>query len=421
MIKNQRREVILILPYLKVNSTAAERFKSFIQAFQEHPEVFLSVYQVKYPNSTSYFSGMSYENTDDELADQVKINYIFPRLNLIQKLGFKALGRGNHHLWKAIHFLHLIFYQRDVFYPGEIEHSYQKGSKGYIIVSGAHFSYFHSARILAKKIGYKLILDYRDPWTFGYAALGGPKVIHKLKVFLNRKKELSALKYAELVTIVSDSLKQFFPESIRMKVMIIPNGNNFNATEVIPHPTMTFNILYAGTIYNSQLEDTVFFKALAAFINDKKHLNIKLQFIGTAHNKALEQILSSYNLKDRVELSGRVKKEELKAYFNNASLFLHLKYSNIRAIITSKQADYLVFKKPILLPVSDNGDIAESILHNNAGYVCNTVEENLAVLEQLYNKFQNGESLVVPQSEEMLLKNSRAYIAKEFVDLVLKV
>ena len=155
-------------------------------------------------------------------------------------------------------------------------------------------------------------------------------------------------------------------------------------------------------------------------LKNKNLANIKLQFVGSARHSYLNHILTKYNLHAMVQQSGRVKKQELKSYLENASVFLHLKYGDKTGIITSKQADYLAFKKPILLPVSDNGDLAESILYHKAGYVCNTVEENVAILESLYQKFQNGESLIIAQSEEMLLKNSRPYIAKEFVDLVLK-
>jgi glycosyltransferase involved in cell wall biosynthesis len=419
--RNQKREVILILPYLNVNATAAERFKSFIRAFQKDSRVHLSIYQIKYPHTKSYFSGMEMVNVDHCTSEGMIMEDITPILNPIQSVGFKALEKENPILWKIAHLLHLLFYRKDIFYPGEIDHAESNYASGYIVVSGSHFSYFYSARRLAKRLGYKLILDYRDPWTFGYTTIDGLRVIHWLKVLLNRKQERQALKAAALVSIVSDSLKQFLPGSIKKKVEIIPNGNNFNVEEIISNTSPeTFNLVYAGTIYNLQLQNEVFFKALVNFIKNKPLSSIKLQFVGSSYHSHLNHILAKYNLHAIVQQSGRVKKQELKYYLENASVFLHLKYGEKTGIITSKQADYLAFRKPILLPVSDNGDIAESITKNNAGYVCNTVEENLAVLEQLYNKFQNGESLVVPQSEEMLLKNSRAYIAKEFVDLVLK-
>lgn len=418
MIENQRREVILVLPYLNINTTSAERFKSFIKAFRADTRVNLRVYQIKYPNTKSYFSGMSLENVDSE---DVEINYIVPKLNKIQKFGFRELENGNYTLWKIAHLLHLILYQTDIFYPAEIDSSnWKKYPLGYVIVSGAHFSYFSTARKLAKKLGYKLVIDYRDPWTFGYAPIGGFKIIHWIKILLNRKNELLALKQAGLVSTVSQSLRQFLPDFIKEKTIIIPNGCNFNVEEIKPNSNpYIFNIVYAGTIYNSQLNNEVFFKGLAEFMVTKDPRKVKLQFIGTAQQAYLNNILNKYNLLSIVHYSGRLKKEELKNYLSEASVFLHLKYGDNKDIITSKQADYLAFRKPILLPVSDKGDIAESIINNNAGYVCNTVEENVAVLEMLYDKFKNGKSLVIPQSEEMLRKNSREYIAKEFVEQVL--
>ncbi len=423
MTENQKREVILILPYLKVNATAAERFKSFICAFQNDPRVCLTIYQVKYPHTKSYFSGMDVDNVDDYPANDLKINYISPRLNRIQKFGFQSLEMGNKFFWKVAHLLHLVMYKSDIFYPGDLNHLQpNKQHQGYVIVSGAHFSYFYSALRLAKNLGYKLIIDYRDPWTFGYPPIGGIRILHKLKVLINRRKELEILKHADLITTVSASLRQFFPKVIIDKVIVTPNGSNFEVKDTVSSSSpRTFNILYAGTIYNIQLENEVFFKALADFMKNKDQSKVKLQFIGSARHAVLNKILIKYKLQTFVQMSPRVKRKELMTYLNDASVFLQLKLGDNKSIITSKLADYLAFRKPILLPVSDNGDIAESIIMNNAGYVCNTVEENIAVLESLYQKFKKGESLVVPQSEEMLLKNSRSYIAKEFVDQVLKV
>ena len=75
-------------------------------------------------------------------------------------------------------------------------------------------------------------------------------------------------------------------------------------------------------------------------------------------------------------------KQNLLHYMCNASCFLHLRYGKNKGVITSKQAEYLAYRKVILLPNSDNGDIAESILNNNAGVVCYSVEDNVLFLNK---------------------------------------
>jgi hypothetical protein len=200
---------------------------------------------------------------------------------------------------------------------------------------------------------------------------------------------------------------------------VIPNGSNYKPTlSDINHVPDTFNILYAGTIYNDQLKEDVFFKAVKAFTETKGKSKIKIIFAGASGNGKLYKTLQKYGLNDISEVLPRLGKDALGECLSNASLFLHLRYGKRSGIITSKQADYLAYRKPILLPVSDNGDLEESILTHKAGFVCNGVEETVAVLEQQYASFINAESCLIEQDEELLRKNTREYWAEEFVKLV---
>jgi hypothetical protein len=105
---------------------------------------------------------------------------------------------------------------------------------------------------------------------------------------------------------------------------------------------------------------------------------------------------------------------------SQASAFIHLRYSGKKHVISSKQAEYLNFAKPILLPVSDDGDIAESILKNNAGYACKNQKEFLFVLNWLWKKFEKRESLEMNYPEELISEISRETIAKNLISEILK-
>jgi hypothetical protein len=97
-------------------------------------------------------------------------------------------------------------------------------------------------------------------------------------------------------------------------------------------------------------------------------------------------------------------------------MFLHLKYRDRSQIITSKNADYLMFKKTILLPVSDKGDLAESITKYKSGYVCNGVEETVNALNKDYNKFINKESVALDNGDFSFL--SRSEISKKLLTVI---
>ena len=109
---------------------------------------------------------------------------------------------------------------------------------------------------------------------------------------------------------------------------------------------------------------------------------------------------------------------KLAPVLQNACAFLQLKYGSRTGIITSKQADYLALQKPILLPMTDHGDIAQSIIENKAGYVCNSKEECLAALNELWRKFQNKESFVIERPADFHYKLSREYEAQKLVAII---
>lgn len=414
-------EIVFIVSHLRDNTTSAERYKSFIRSFLSQ-NYSVKILEFDYPWKESTWMGHEIDNKDildNDILDNVII--VKPILNPFQKFIFNLFAREKTLIAKIFHILYQLIYKKDINHPGDnCFPSELNKEKGFIIVSGGPFGIFSYAEKLAGKLNYKLVLDYRDPWTFGYQFVDTNSYIYKLKVRLNRGKEYKLLSKAGLITTVSPTLKSYYPQEFQDKIQVVINGSNFKYEDNSITSPGTFNIVYAGTVYYNQLTDDIFFKAIKVFIQNKNVATIRLQFLGSYYNQEIKVKLSNFGLDEIAEVTKRLKREELISYLNEASVFLHLKYGNKSGVITSKQADYLALQKPILLPVSDNGDIAESIIKNNAGYVCNTVEENVAVLEMLYEKFQKGESLTISQSEDMLRNNSRKYIAKEFVDLVLK-
>jgi hypothetical protein len=415
----QNKEVIFLFPYLNVNTTSAERFKSFIEALKKQTNTIVRVLLIDYSISQSYFTGLDhslFENDRDIEFEKFELNP-----NIIQRCGFFSLEHGFKYFWRIFQLLHLIIYRTDIFSPYGLEKAINPiANEGYVIVSGSHFSYFSIGNKIAKKSNYQLVLDYRDPWTFGYSSVDGFSFIHQLKIKINRNKEQYLLREASVVSTVSKTLISQFPLAYQTKIKLVPNGSNFksNEVEVITNRD-SFNILYAGTIYNEQLKNNIFFEAFSKFITNKAQAPIKLQFIGSSKNRNLLEMISRYNLEDYVDMTNRITKPQLLKYFNNASVFLHLKYGDKKDIISSKQAEYLTFRRPILLPISDEGDLKESIISNSAGYVCHNNKEIIQTLELLYDKFLNKENLFIKQPEEFINNLSRDKIGENFAKEVL--
>ena len=416
---NSVKRIIFILPYLNLNTTSSERFKSFIKAAEANVNLVVEVITIDYGINKSYFAGLSKENVDYYYPENHKA--VKFSLNIIQRLGFLAINNQIRFLWRVFQLLHLLIYGQDIFYPGNINLRSVVESEGFVFCSGSHFSLFSTGKTLAQSLNYKLILDYRDPWTFGYNPVDGVKFVHYLKVFFGRRREINLLNSADLVTTVSKSIKDFFPLNFINKVNVVPNGSNFFQTHLTPNlPHTSFNIVYAGTIYNEQLIEEDFFQALKTFIEQKNISRIKLEFLGASGNPKLKELIYRYRLNPITTITPRLKKEEFCLKMNQASVFIHLRYSNKKHIISSKQAEYLNFAKPILLPISDYGDLATSILEHQAGYVTENKEAFILKLNELWQKFENGESLKMNHSTEFLEEMSREYIANKLINELLK-
>lgn len=427
MFKNAKgpKEIILVLQYLDENTTSTLRFQSLINEFSNRVDCYVKVLIIQYPILNTTPLGLELSQKDDFEIDNFRVIKYSPKFNKIQKLGFFFLNKNNKLFWKCFQFIRIISLGRDIFYFNNIDDLLEIKDyaieNGYVIALGGPFSLFSIAKDLAYKFNYKLILDYRDPWTFGYIPLGGIKFFHQVKNNIERKHELALLKRASLITTVSSSLMGFFPTEFQHKVKVIPNGSNYKEEEIEKVTSnKTFNIVYAGTIYNEQLIDLTFFESFKIFLKDKDPKNISLQFIGSFNNPLLKQILNKFGILHVCIVSKRVLRNDLLKILNDSSVFLHLKYGDKKDIISSKQANYLAFRRPILLPKDDNGDLSKSIIENKAGFVCNSVDDNVKILNSLYLKFLNKENLFVNQPNDFLNSISRTTIAKKFVDSVLE-
>lgn len=408
-----------MLPHLRVNTTSVSRFKSIIEAAinQGNRAVIL---EFLYPLQKSIGLGQQ-PDKQQKLENYITSNLIpvSVKLNFIQKVAFYFLNTFEKPYWKAINWIHQIVHHNDIFYPGTPLISQRlpidNRLETIVIAFGGPFGIFSYAEKLAELYNGKLVLDYRDPWTFGYKPLDSSSLLYKLKKSVLRKREVKLLKKATLITTVSNTLKGFFPEEYQHKVEVFENGTAFGAEDLnYPLETDIFSIVYSGTIYNNQLHDDVFFEAFKAFVKDKDPANVKSYIIGAIDNSNLVNKINAYGLGAYMHITPRISHDSMLVYLQKASVFLHLRYGSERGIITSKQADYLFFKKPILLPVSDNGDIAESITRYNAGYICNSVNENYQVLQSLWEKFSRNEDVKL-KSNNFYLDLTRKEIAVRFL------
>src|SRR5690606_8137834 len=154
-----------------------------------------------------------------------------------------------------LNFVYQLLFREETLTPRDfnlIETLNKNNKDGYIITFGTQYGNFKYAFKLASHLNLKLVLDYRDQWTYGYQNLQGIKSDYKLKRAILRKTEESLLKKASLITTVSKTLKSYFPSEFQHKIHVIPNGSNYEESDIREKEDKTFNIVYTGTIYNDQ-------------------------------------------------------------------------------------------------------------------------------------------------------------------------
>lgn len=356
---------------------------------------------------------------------KIPLNY---RNGFIQHIYASLLNRKKKSFAKLLVIFHYFLTGREVFDLGKEFRSYldktnlQLTKDDVVLVSFPSLAIHNLGFILKKEFGCKLIMDYRDPGVFGYKLIGEGKFVSVIRKFFLKKRELRNFKNADLVVTISESIKNFFPNELKENIHIIKNGYVKNKVDFnkIGSNEDTFILLYLGTIYDIQLNDKHFFEAVRLFIDKNNVLphQFLIKFIGANGTAKLKNTIHQYKLEPYVISTPRIPIEEAYNELYKASMFLHLRYGNIKEIISSKQYEYLAFQKPILLPISDDGDIAESIRNYKAGFICTNVEEIEEVITHQFEKHFSKDYTKILRTPEELYDLSRESQQKKLEDLI---
>ncbi len=113
----------------------------------------------------------------------------------------------------------------------------------FVIFTGGPFFHFSLAKMFKKK-GVKVILDYRDPFSYNprFKDKGIKKIIKKII-------EKKFLKYADLVTTVNDACHDYIGYNMKLNRLIVPNGFDERITNQVKKSKIDFDMFYAGRYY----------------------------------------------------------------------------------------------------------------------------------------------------------------------------
>lgn len=340
------------------------------------------------------------------------------------------LDNGRRGLAKLMLVTYYFFTGKEIFDLGREFNKYKKKANiklsqdDIVIASFPSITIHNLGYALKQEFGCKLVLDYRDPGVFGYQLIEESKMLSFLRRFFLKRRELRNIKNADLIITISDSIRRLFPEKYVDSVHVIKNGYdskkiNFN---LINHQSGTFKVVYLGSVYNDQLVDTTFFKAVRTFIKtyEIQSQNFQIRFVGTGESLRLKEIIRQFKLENYIHIGQKMPIEEVYSELYSTSMFLHLKYGERREIITTKQYEYLAFQRPILLPINDHGDLEESIKKYNAGFICESEAEIVEVLNNNFTSHFIGKPIHITRTEKELYELSRQAQEEKLIKLIEK-
>lgn len=146
----------------------------------------------------------------------------------------------------------------------------------------------------------------------------------------------------------------------------------------------TFVLTYNGTIYYDQ-DLSIFKTALDIIVAKFNQLKFQMNFIGLGSDANMSVHISKQfsGFKGVLNITPRMPKEEMINILYDSDLLFLTRYSNAKGWYPVKMFDYYAVGKPVLLCPSDHADIEKFVRKTNSGFVANTVEECVDILEKM--------------------------------------
>lgn len=261
------------------------------------------------------------------------------------------------------------------------------------------------------------IVDWRDLWTLNPYWKG-------LKLF-NKHEELIEKKFhnaADLITVVSDGLKEQLSRITTTKIISVPNGFDKEDYQKFIHNKKThlkkLTFVYTGTIYKGVQDITPFLLALKELLEEKKIQSNEVEFIAAGNTADLNQCIEKYGLQEIYTYKGMIPRPDALQLIYNCDIALMLLGKNNKGILTGKLFEYLSLADYILgVDFSNNSDAGKIIKEVNAGecFDSNVNEIKTIILQKLEHKNKN---VYLKKNYKVLEQFSREKLANDIIAYV---
>lgn len=259
----------------------------------------------------------------------------------------------------------------------------------------------HSMHMIAlgvkKRTGLPWLADFRDPWTnidFYHELMLSSWADRK-----HHKQEMSVLKKADEVVVISNSMKTDFLKLLKRDYSVITNGyDQDDIAGVDARIDERFSVAHIGTMVKTRNPLLLWEVLSEEVLKDTDFANdLEIKLVGSVDYSVTESIEAA-GLGNYVNRISYVPHNEVVKIQQQSQVLLLLinDTPNAKVILPGKFFEYMAARRPILCIGPRDGDAAEVILETNAGYVSekDDKESIRKAINELYSRFRTGKNIV---------------------------
>jgi len=285
----------------------------------------------------------------------------------------------------------------------------------------------HSVHLIGKKLQRllsknslkkhpKWLVDFRDPWTDIDYFHQLPLTAKSLKK--HHKLEQAVLKQADVVTVVSETMKAAYLKH-NPHTYVITNGYDGKISKGDAVLDTKFSMTHVGML-NADRNPHIFWEVLKELTETNVAFKEQLQvnLIGKVAQEVKESILKN-KLEKQVSFTSYIPHNQIESHQVKSQVLLLFvnDVPSAKGIVTGKIFEYLRAKRPLLAIAPHHGDLAQIINETHSGKLIDFKDkEHLKkVILEYFNLFKK-QSLVV--SSQNISQYHRKNLTKRLVEIL---
>jgi len=264
------------------------------------------------------------------------------------------------------------------------------------------------------------LADFRDPWVNIYYN----RHLSRWRTAWDKDKRLetSVLQTADLISVISDGMRNEFEERAQ-EIVTIMNGYDKNDFPDSPQSMKEENFIvrYTGNFTDNQVVGSIWDAFAEVIENHDLGDRIQFRFTGNV-SQGIIDIISHYGLSDRVTLENYCPHSEAVQKMIDADLLLLIipDAPGNELIITAKIFEYLASGTPILGVGPENGNAADVLRQGGRAPMLDYSDQKAMedVIANELSRWGEAEGERVTYSSDSIIQFSRQEQAKKLISIV---